>query len=89
VSTPNMNYGASSVAAHSPRTPVTPTGRNTAMLGNYRAATTKQNQRLRPEVRYAMRALHEMPPFARQREIETGRYSHFSAEERQILRSVE
>jgi len=84
-----MNYGASSVAAHSPRAPVTPTGRNTATPSTYRTAATKQNQRLRPEVQYAMRALHEMPPFARQREIETGRYSHFSAEERQILRSVE
>jgi hypothetical protein len=84
-----MNYGASSVAAHSPRAPVTSTSRNSATPSNYRVAATKQNQRLRPEVQYAMRALHEMPPFARQREIETGRYSHFSAEERQILRSVE
>jgi hypothetical protein len=35
-----------------------------------------------------MQALREMPPFARQREIETGRYSHFSAEEREMLKQV-
>jgi hypothetical protein len=29
-----------------------------------------------------------MPPFAREREIETGRYSHFSLEERELLRSI-
>jgi hypothetical protein len=35
-----------------------------------------------------MRALREMPPFARQREIETGRYSHFAPQEKELLRSV-
>ena len=35
-----------------------------------------------------MRALHEMPPFARQREIETGRYSHFSPQDKELLKSV-
>jgi hypothetical protein len=49
----------------------------------------KQSQPLRPEVQYAMRALREMPPYARQREIETGRYSRFTPEEREILRSLE
>ena len=44
---------------------------------------------LRPEVLNAMRALHEMPPFAREREIEHGRYSHFSPEEREMLRNAE
>jgi hypothetical protein len=29
-----------------------------------------------------------MPPFAREREIETGRYSHYSPQEKQLLRSV-
>jgi len=43
----------------------------------------------RREVLNAMRALHEMPPFAREREIEHGRYSHFSPEEREMLRNVE
>jgi hypothetical protein len=36
-----------------------------------------------------MRALHEMPPFAREREIDYGRYSHFSPEERELLRNAD
>jgi len=43
----------------------------------------------RREVLNSMRALHEMPPFAREREIEHGRYSHFSPEEREMLRNAE
>jgi len=43
----------------------------------------------RREVLNAMRALREMPPFAREREIEHGRYSQFSAEERELLRNME
>lgn len=45
-------------------------------------------EQMRPEVVRAMQHLHEMPPYAREREINTGRYSQFSAEEKQILRSV-
>jgi hypothetical protein len=30
-----------------------------------------------------------MPPYAREREIEHGRYSHFSPEEREMLRNAE
>jgi hypothetical protein len=33
--------------------------------------------------------LHNMPPFAREREIATGRYSRFSDEDKQILRNGE
>jgi hypothetical protein len=36
-----------------------------------------------------MRALREMPPFAREREIDHGRYSHFSPEERDLLRHLD
>jgi hypothetical protein len=43
----------------------------------------------RREVLNAMRALHEMPPYAREREIDHGRFSHFSPEEREMLRSAE
>jgi hypothetical protein len=42
---------------------------------------------LRPEVQKALQRLSEMPPFAREREIETGRYRQFSAAEKQILRN--
>ena len=44
---------------------------------------------LRPEVQKALQKLREMPPFAREREIETGRYSQFSAEEKRVLRNGE
>jgi hypothetical protein len=37
----------------------------------------------------AMRALREMPPFAREREIDFGRYSHFSPQERELLRNLD
>jgi hypothetical protein len=43
---------------------------------------------VRPEVRNAMNHLRDMPPFAREREIDYGRYSHFSPAERQMLRNV-
>jgi len=43
----------------------------------------------RREVLNAMRALREMPPFAREREIDHGRYSHFSAEERELLKNLQ
>jgi hypothetical protein len=43
----------------------------------------------RREVLNAMRALREMPPFAREREIDHGRYSHFSPEERKLLRNLQ
>jgi hypothetical protein len=35
-----------------------------------------------------MRSLREMPPFAREREIETGRYSQFSPQEKKLLRNM-
>ena len=50
--------------------------------------STTQNKRLRPEVQNALFHLREMPPFAREREIKTGRYSHFSAKERAYLLSA-
>lgn len=43
----------------------------------------------RPEVLKAMRALREMPPFAREREIDFGRYSRFSPKERELLRNMD
>jgi len=52
-------------------------------------ATAQADAPLRPEVQKALQRLREMPPFAREREIETGRYRQFSAEEKQILRNGE
>ena len=88
--TPYRNYATSNVAALRSRGAVRSIDRITATPSNYQVAHTRQqNPALRPEVQSAMRALREMPPFARQREIETGRYSHFSAGEREILRNLE
>jgi hypothetical protein len=50
-------------------------------------AIVKAGAPLRPEMQKALQRLSEMPPFAREREIETGRYSQFSAGEKQILRN--
>jgi hypothetical protein len=43
----------------------------------------------RPEVLKAMRTLREMPPFAREREIDFGRYSNFSFKERELLKNMD
>jgi len=52
-------------------------------------ASAQADVPLRPEVQKALQRLREMPPFAREREIETGRYRQFSSEEKQILRNGE
>jgi hypothetical protein len=57
--------------------------------GNGGGAAAQSNSPLRPEMRRAMERLRNMPPFAREREIESGRYSQFSLEEKQILRNGE
>ena len=49
--------------------------------------TPQSDAPLRPEMQKALQRLREMPPFAREREIETGRYRQFSPEEKQILRN--
>lgn len=51
-------------------------------------ATPQGNAPLRPEMRIALQRLREMPPFVREREIETGRYSYFSPQEKELLRTV-
>jgi prepilin-type processing-associated H-X9-DG protein len=49
--------------------------------------TSQPDASLRPEMRRALQRLRELPPFAREREIETGRYSQFSPEDKQLLRN--
>jgi hypothetical protein len=90
VGTPNTNYAPSDDAVAS-RAPILSVDRITATPSSYRVAQSaaQQNVALRPEVQKAMRALREMPPFAREREIETGRYSHLPPEERELLRNLE
>ena len=59
----------------------------TATPSSYRVVNTAavQNAPLRPEILSAIRSLREMPPYVREREIETGRYSHFSDQEKNYL----
>src|SRR5882724_373687 len=68
-----------------------PTVRRARMAWSWLAWGPAGQRFVRPrrEVLNAMRALHEMPPFVREREIERGRYSHFSPEEREMLRNAE
>jgi len=65
------------------------TERATTDRATIRRASAQADAPLRPEVQKALQRLREMPPFARDREIETGRYSQFSAEEKQVLRNGE
>ena len=54
-----------------------------------RATSPQTDAPLRPEMHRALERLREMPPFAREREIETGRYRQFSVQDKQILRNGE
>ena len=60
-----------------------------AANGNGGGAAAQSDAPLRPEMRRAVERLQNMPPFAREREIESGRYSRFSAGDKQILRNGE
>jgi hypothetical protein len=54
-----------------------------------RSALANQSQNhAQNDVQKAMQVLREMPPFAREREIDRGRYSHFSQEDKELLRAV-
>jgi hypothetical protein len=95
----NANYANSNVAAVAPRGPVLSVDRMSVTPSSYRAvrsiperstterATPQAHAPLRPEMQKALQRLREMPPYARQREIDFGRYSNFSPEERELLRS--
>jgi hypothetical protein len=76
--TPSSYRAAGSVPAH-----------YTTERATTERAAAQADAPLRPEVQKALQRLREMPPFAREREIETGRYRQFSPEEKQILRNGE
>jgi hypothetical protein len=65
------------------------TGRPTAAHANHAPGSTQPEAPLRPDMQRALQRLQNMPPFAREREIEAGRYRQFSAEDKQILRNGE
>jgi len=74
--TPSSYRTAGSIPAHSNTERATP-----------ERAIVQASAPLRPEMQKALQRLSEMPPFAREREIESGRYREFSPEEKQILRN--
>jgi hypothetical protein len=95
----NTNYANSNVATVGLRGPVLSPDTTSVTQSSYRAArsipersttgraTPQSDAPLRPEMQKALQRLREMPPFAREREIETGRYRQFSPEDKQILRN--
>jgi len=54
---------------------------------NYRTVAAV-NSTSRPEVRNVIRALQAMPPEARQRQIESGRYRNLAPEEQELIKRV-
>ena len=86
----NANVGDSTKSYYVPHGRVMSVDHIVAMPAIYRTAvpTNTIYGPMSPELKRAMQMLHEMPPFAREREITTGRYSHFTSEEKQLLRSV-
>jgi len=79
------------MVALTPTSPFHTTDGTTSTKSHYWVSPYAMEQRPRPrkEVQNAIRALRKMPPYARQREIDRGRYSNFSPEERELLRSVD
>jgi hypothetical protein len=65
------------------------TARPNAASANHAPGITRPDAPLRPEMQQALARLQNMPPFAREREIESGRYRQFSTEDKQILRNGE
>jgi hypothetical protein len=58
----------------------------TTNFADYR--TDAHTSRMRPAVRNAIEAMRAMPPDARDRQLNSGRYDDFSPEERELLRSA-
>jgi len=87
---PNTNSMTIHVAASTPTVPNYRTDATTGTANNYRLtnSTMQQLPPPRPAVQNAIQALRAMPPDARQRQIDSGRYSNFSPEERELLNNA-
>lgn len=61
----------------------------TAATVSYRPASDqRQLSSMRPEVQNVVRALRAMPPQARERQLESGRYSNLSPQEMKVVRAA-
>jgi hypothetical protein len=88
-----MNYPANEAGNYGPRPQVRSVDRmftspsaDRVIRRNAEQAGARTVAPVRPEVQRARQRLQQMPPFAREREIE-GRYSQFSPEEKEMLRN--
>ena len=81
--TPNSNSPTTNYATYTPTAPGGGTDSATITSSNYRSPhpAAQPLPPLRPEVQNVIRALRGMPPDARQREIDSGRYSNLSPQE--------
>jgi hypothetical protein len=85
-----QNYAPSVAPSDNFNSPVVSVDHLTATQSSYHAVHANlPSTHLSPKMQNAVQHLEDMPPFAREREIDTGRYSHFTAAEKQILRNVE
>jgi hypothetical protein len=88
-SAPHANAMIERLAASSRTSPLYRTSASTAAPNNYRPAhTAQQLPPARQEVQYAIRAAGEMPPYAFQRRIDSGRYSDFTPKERELVNNA-
>jgi len=84
------NSSTSYAADYNSGAPILSVDHITATPSKYRVTqpAAQKDSALTPALQSAMRSLREMPPFARQREIETGRYSRLSPKEKELLRNM-
>jgi len=89
-SSPNTNSVTSNVPVSAPTIPSYRVGVTGGTASNYRLvhSTMQQLPPPRREVQNVILALRAMPPDARQRQIDSGRYSNFSPEERELLNNA-
>jgi hypothetical protein len=89
-SSPERNYVTANFADYRPSLSNDRAAPTTAVASDYRPANsaTQVPSGIRPVVRNAIDALRAMPPDARQRQINSGRYDNFAPEERELLSNV-
>ena len=89
-SAPNTSARSARIAASMPTAPLYPIRGTTATASDYRP-TTHTRQQLPParrEVQDAIRVAREMPPYAFQRRIDSGRYGDLTPEERMLVNNA-
>jgi hypothetical protein len=82
------NRSVFSLADYKSAASIDPAAIPAPVTSNYRlrdSATRQLPSGLRPAVRNVIQALRAMPPEARQRQLNSGRYRNFSQEERELL----